>query len=100
MDDGIQVTVDTDEFDYEEEMGSPEGGHNQVNSSSSKKSRGKQPQPGTSAMTEEELKLLQDNPHMQSIMNKLLDQRLKDLLPAGKSVMVQGKDKSDFGKKN
>ena len=39
-------------------------------------------QPGTSSdMTAEEEKLLSENPQVHSILNKLLDQRLKDILP-------------------
>ena len=41
--------------------------------------------PGTRSMTEDEKKLLLDNPHVHSLVNKLLDEQLKHILPEGKS---------------
>ena len=107
LDDGIQVTVnDHDEFDldFEDNLTNPENeaetsGEVQVDSDgaeiSNKKQRAKSrtkfhsendtvvhddAQPGTSQMTAEDLKLLEENPRVHSIINKMLDRRFKQVM--------------------
>ena len=111
LDDGIQVMVDTDvdDLDYEDDIemiahnvnsssdddvvlgdtaattsAKHDSKQSEVGKDKSKKSKDDttQPKAGTSSeMTAEELKLLQENPRVHSILNKLLDHRLKDILP-------------------
>ena len=132
LDNGIQVTVDTAEFDYDEEALDDENNDDPVvvqnNTSSDEelllgemaasatrtaskyggliKKKPSKPvtvdksvKPGCSSdMTEEEKKLLQENPHMQSIVNKLLDQRLKNIMPQSGSILTGNVEAVQQGK--
>ena len=77
LDDGVLVTVNTDEFDYEDDS--------QEDTAQQPKQAdpavvNQQQEPGcSSALSAAEAKLLEENPHFQSIVDKLLDRRLKQL---------------------
>ena len=97
IDDGIQVMVEdeTDELDYIDDV---DQGKDQNLSSDDDVQLG-----GTAAdtsinkshesvnhtggaMTDEEIKILEDNPKVHSIINKLLDERLQKIMPKGNMV--------------
>ena len=95
LDDGIDVIVDTDEFAKEETV---------KNLSSSDEETAVQlggtaedeVVPGTSkdlGLDKSEEKLLKDHPYVHNIVNKLLDARLKHLLPGDKSIGKGSKGK-------
>ena len=96
---GLELLENSDPSQNESRMNSEEevelGGSaksvtKKMNSTGQKQTQQKQdktnhttvePLPGTSSMTDEERQLLNDNPRVHSILNKLLDHRLKNFVP-------------------
>ena len=111
--DGISVLIDTDEFEDEEEIPQGNTRARDQNISSDDDSNtvnlGDSVEPtqhtdvreshNIQGLNKEEEKLLSDNPHFHSIMSKMLDARLKTLLP-NKEQPVSNPGKGKNGKVN